>query len=95
MRVSYDNRGIHVNASVFDCHLWYDESLCLGDLTAWNAVSLYLDKDGNVGGASSASVYTLTVNGTVPKPTSGVSRDAWSRWPSISSSAAPRLSLPS
>jgi hypothetical protein len=57
VRVGYDNSKLYVNLVVFDRRLWYDESPSPGDLTNWDSVSLYLDKDGNVGSAPDASVY--------------------------------------
>jgi hypothetical protein len=43
--------------AVFDRRLWYDTSPTLVDLTNWDAVSLYLDMDGNVGALPDANAY--------------------------------------
>jgi hypothetical protein len=57
VRVGYDNSKLYVNLVIFDCYLWYDVSPSPDDLTNWDSVSLYLDRDGNVGSAPDASAY--------------------------------------
>jgi hypothetical protein len=56
-RVSYNDDRLYLHVAAFDRRLWYDTSPSPGDLTGWDAVSLYLDTDGNVGDAPDASTY--------------------------------------
>ena len=46
-----------VHVTIFDRRLWYDESPTATTLTDWDAVTLYLDRDGNVGSAPGATSY--------------------------------------
>ncbi len=57
VRVGYDDTNLYVDLVIFDRYLWYDVSPSHDDLTNWDSVSLYLDKDGNVGNAPDASAY--------------------------------------
>jgi hypothetical protein len=57
VRVGYSDSYLYVNVAVFDRRLWYDTSPTPEDLINWDAVSLYLDLDGNVGGAPDANAY--------------------------------------
>ena len=57
VRVGYDNEKLYVHLAAFDRRLWYDTTPSLADLTAWDAASLYLDMDGNVGEAPDANAY--------------------------------------
>ena len=56
-RIGYNDDHLYVHVAVFDRRLWYDPSPSPGDLTAWDAVTLYLDLDGNVGGALDLNAY--------------------------------------
>ncbi len=57
VRVGYNDDHLYVRVGVFDRRLWYDTSPSPDDLTAWDAATLYLDLDGNVGSAPDASAY--------------------------------------
>lgn len=59
VRVRYNEDEIILFAHVFDRWLWYDETPSIEDLTAWDAVSLYLNLDGNVGTTPSANAQRL------------------------------------
>jgi hypothetical protein len=56
-RVSYNDDRLYLHVAAFDRRLWYDTSPSPGDLAGWDAVSLYLDTDGNVGDVPDASTY--------------------------------------
>lgn len=56
-RVSYNDTWLYVRVSAIDRRLWYDRSPSLDDLVAWDAVTLYLDLDGNLGTTLDASCY--------------------------------------
>ena len=51
VRIGYNPTELLVHVAVFDRRVWYDSSPSVGDLTAWDALSLVLDLDGNTGGA--------------------------------------------
>ena len=57
IRVGYNNQEIYIDVTTFDRRLWYDTSPTAADLTNWDAVSIYLNKDGNAGSAPGASAY--------------------------------------
>ena len=57
VRVGYNDSLLFVNVAVFDRRLWYDTGPTPGDLTSWDAVSLYLNLDGNVGEVPDANAY--------------------------------------
>ncbi|HLF27886.1 MAG TPA: DNRLRE domain-containing protein [Anaerolineae bacterium] len=57
VRLGYNNAELYVYVAAFDRRLWYDTSPAPGDLTNWDAVTLYLDRDGNVGGAPDTDAY--------------------------------------
>ena len=57
VRVGYNGDQLYVRTGAFDRRLWYDTSPSAADLTEWDAITLYLDLDGNVGGAVDASSY--------------------------------------
>jgi len=59
VRVGYADDALYLRVSAFDRRLWYDTSPSPEDLTAWDAVSLYLDLDGNLGEAPDASSFRL------------------------------------
>jgi len=60
IRVGYNSTEIYVHVSVFDRFLWYDTSPDIYNLTEWDAVSLYLDLNGNNGTSLRASMYRFT-----------------------------------
>lgn len=43
VRVSYDETHLFLHIAAFDRRLWYDTSPTVGDLTSWDAVTVYLD----------------------------------------------------
>ena len=56
-RVKYDDNHLYIRVAASDRRLWYDTSPSSDDLTAWDAVTLHLDIDGNVGSVPDASTY--------------------------------------
>lgn len=56
-RVSYKKTYLYVRVSAIDRRLWYDTTPTPGDLTAWDAVTLYLDLDGNTGNVPDTNAY--------------------------------------
>lgn len=59
VRVGYNSQKLFVSVNSIDRRLWYNTAPPTGPLTDWDAVSLYLDKDGNQGGAPGANSYRL------------------------------------
>ena len=57
VRVGYNDHHLYLHVATFDRRLWYDTSPSPDDLIAWDAVTLYLDTDGNVGQAPDANAY--------------------------------------
>ena len=57
VRVGYNDDHLYLNVAAFDRRLWYDKTPSPDDLTAWHAVTLYLDTDGNVGDLPDANAY--------------------------------------
>ena len=56
-RVIYREDELYVRVAAFDRRLWYDKSPSPDELTAWDAVSLFLDTSGNAGEAPDADSY--------------------------------------
>jgi hypothetical protein len=59
VRIGYRDTDFFVHVAAFDRRLWYDTSPSADDLTAWDAVTLYLDTDGNIGSVPDANAYRL------------------------------------
>jgi len=57
VRVSYNDERLYLRVAAFDRRLWYDTSPAPADLTAWDAVTLYLDVAGNAGSVPDANAY--------------------------------------
>lgn len=57
VRVLYDDTKLYVTLHIFDRHTWYDTTPTPSSLTEWDAVSLYLDLDGNSGSAPDSNSY--------------------------------------
>lgn len=57
VRISYDQTGLFVHVAIFDRRLWYDKDPSPDDLTNWDAVTLYLSRDGNTGNRPGANAY--------------------------------------
>jgi hypothetical protein len=49
MRLGYNSEHIVIRVSTFDRFLWYDQTPSIADLTSWDSVSVYIDKNGNTG----------------------------------------------
>lgn len=59
VRVGYNHDQLVVNVAAFDRRLWYDVSPSPGDLSAWDAVTMYLSLDGGTGDALGPNAYRL------------------------------------
>jgi len=57
VRIGFNSSELRVYVSVIDRLTWYDGSPSLADLTDWDAVTLLLDRDGNLGSAPDAHSY--------------------------------------
>jgi hypothetical protein len=57
VRTAYNSQELFVDLAIFDRRTWYDATPSPADLTAWDAVSLYLDLNGNRGIAPVSSSY--------------------------------------
>jgi hypothetical protein len=57
VRVGYNNSELRIILLVFDRLTWYDGSPSPADLTDWDAVTLLLDKDGNLGSVTDSNSY--------------------------------------
>ena len=57
VRVGYNNSELRVIILVFDRLTWYDGSPTPAELTDWDAATLLLDKDGNLGSALDSNSY--------------------------------------
>jgi hypothetical protein len=57
VRIGYHTQGLYVRLSVIDRHLWYDVDPVIQNLSLWDAVTLYLDMDGNHGTQLSPAMY--------------------------------------
>lgn len=75
VRVAYSDYELVVHVSIFDRRVWYNTDPSSDSLTNWDAVTLYLDKDGNIGTAPDARSYRLDAQ-TGPWETPRTSRQA-------------------
>jgi hypothetical protein len=57
VRVAYTDDDLCLRLQVFDRRVWYDTSPTPNDLTEWDAATMFLDLDGNVGDAPDANSY--------------------------------------
>jgi hypothetical protein len=57
VRMIYDDEQLLVELHIMDRRLWSDETPDKTDLSNWDAVSLYLNLDGNTGGAPGSKSY--------------------------------------
>jgi hypothetical protein len=57
LRLAYTANELYVNVKVFDRRLWYQTDPTSATLTAWDAVSLYVSRAGNIGQAPSSDAY--------------------------------------
>ena len=60
VRVGYNDTELWVHVAVFDRRLWYSTAPSPDTMAAWDAVTLLIGLDGNVGTAVSASDYQFT-----------------------------------
>jgi hypothetical protein len=60
VRIGYNSQAISVRVSVFDRYLWYDETPDINKLTDWDAVTLYLDINGNGGNKLGPTMFQFT-----------------------------------
>jgi hypothetical protein len=59
VRVGYTPVNLYIRLDVFDRFLYFDTSPAVADLTNWDAVTLYFNRDGNTGSAPSVNAYRL------------------------------------
>lgn len=57
VRIGYTANELFIHVAIFDRLLWYDEITPVESLEKWDAVSLYLDLNGNGGSTPSANTY--------------------------------------
>jgi hypothetical protein len=57
VRLGYSENDLRLYLHIFDRRLWHDQAAVIGDLTAWDAATLYLHLDGNTGNSLSSSSY--------------------------------------
>jgi hypothetical protein len=61
VRAIYDNNELWVTVHIIDRLLRTDTSPDLSDITNWDAISLYLDLDGNIGDIPDSNAYLFTL----------------------------------
>ena len=59
VRVGYSNSELVINTSAVDRRLHYDRTITPSEMTDWDAVTLYLDLDGNTGAAPDANAFRI------------------------------------
>lgn len=59
VRVGYNQSELYIHIAVFDRHLWYDPSASKDKMTAYDAVTIYLNSGGNTGGSPDSGVFQL------------------------------------
>jgi hypothetical protein len=59
VRIRYDDQILMIAVHVIDRLLWYEPSPSASELTNWDAVSIYLDLDGNTTDAPGTNAYQL------------------------------------
>jgi len=59
VRIRYTDDSLLLSLGIMDRLLWYDTSPSSTDLIAWDSVSLYLSRSGNVGAIPEADSYRL------------------------------------
>ena len=57
VRVGYNDNELYIYVSAFDRRLWYDTTPTVGDLTAWDSATLYVNLDGNNGNVPTSNAY--------------------------------------
>jgi hypothetical protein len=59
IRVGYNNDEILIQLEIFDRRLWYDVTPSIADLTNWDAVTLYINTNGNLGSVLDENSYKI------------------------------------
>jgi hypothetical protein len=59
VRVGYNPVNLYIRLDIFDRYLWYDTTPAASELASWDAVSLYINRDGNTGATPSTNAYRL------------------------------------
>ena len=59
VRVGYNDSELVVHTSAFDRRLHYDRTITPGEMTDWDAVTLYLDLDGATGAAPDGNAFRI------------------------------------
>ncbi len=57
VRIGYNDTELYINVSIFDRRLWYDTDPIQNELAAWDATTLYLNLNGDIGSAPGTSAY--------------------------------------
>ncbi len=57
VRLGYNDHELELTLHIIDRRLWYDTTPAATDLTAWDAVTLYLHLDGNTGDTLTSDSY--------------------------------------
>jgi hypothetical protein len=57
VRTAYSDTLLELRLNIFDRLLWYDTTPSPAELEAWDAVTIYLDLDGNTGGTPDTDAY--------------------------------------
>jgi hypothetical protein len=73
VRVAYSDTKLELRLAIFDRLLWSDTTPLPSELEAWDAATLYLDLDGNTGGAPDQAAYRFVAQ----LSTYGTNRIAW------------------
>jgi hypothetical protein len=61
VRIYYYDGYLKIVVHIIDRRLWYDITQNPSQLTQWDAVSIYLNKDGNVGDSPGSNSYRLEI----------------------------------
>jgi hypothetical protein len=59
VRVYYYNDSLKMAFQIIDRRLWQDNAKNISDIANWDAVSVYLDLDGNVGNVPNSTAYRI------------------------------------
>ncbi len=58
-RLGYNDTELYIYVDALDRRLWYNPTPGTNALTAWDSVTIYLNRDGNTGTAPSANAFRL------------------------------------
>lgn len=56
-RLVFDDSKLYIMLHIFDRHTWFDTTPTSNSLTEWDAVTVYLDLDGNAGNTPDSNSY--------------------------------------